>query len=582
MKAYIISRDKMSSEVLERVLNEDDFTGIRTLPPTAESMQSLRDADPTTVLFWDLDSKESSSLVKSCPSSVPIVYFGSHESIKAVGDGVKHSLRKPFSKLQVRQVLQGSLLAGVKLSTKPSTNNLAQENNLDVIKKRWQSGLATINLRRNELIQMLKATPEQLRVLIQKRGSDLVGDSRKLPVEAFPMSHALVVDPSEQNLRQLLHSLAAKCVIQADTSEDGMTGWKLLVDGHYDVLVLRWESPELGGLSFYNKLRTHERFRYLPLVVLSSKVQTQDFRLLDEDLAVSILPLPISDKALSGALSQVVSNAVLSREFISDLTGLIKDIQSVSEIASKEILANKGQAYDQVVANALKLVGDNLLEQNNFDGAEWAYSAAWRLGDRRLSLVTGYGKACLYQGKSDEALRLISVADAIAPKSVERLCLLGELELGRRRFVDAKVQFGKALVIDPESSRAEAGIRVAEELEKFEKSGMVKTPTDNFASYLNMIGITMSRAGKTVEAASYYESALIFIHKSDQQAKLYFNLGICYLRARRPVDAKNALEKAVKLSDGNLAKAQKFLIIATESMAKGAVTPDTSLDFEVI
>ncbi|MBM4250650.1 MAG: response regulator [Deltaproteobacteria bacterium] len=580
MKAYIISRDKMSSEVLERVLNEDDFVGIKTLPPTTESVQSLRDADVATVLFWDLDAKESPNLVKSCPVHVSVVFFGSHESIKAVGDGVRYALRKPFSKLQVRQVLQSSLLAGVKLHAKSQKN--PDEQSADSIKKRWQTGLASINVRRNELIQMLKATPEQLRVLVQKRGSDLAGENRKLPAAAFPMSHALVVDPSEQNLRQMLHSFAAKCVLQADTSADGMAGWQQLQDGHYDVLVLRWESPELNGLSFYNKLRTNERFRYLPVVVLSSKVQTQDFRLLDEDLAVSLLPLPISDKALSGALSQVVSNAVLSREFINDLTKVIVDIQSVSDAAGKEILLPKGQAYDQVVANALKLVGDRLLDEHNFEGAEWAYSAAWRLGDRRLSLVTGYGKACLYQGRSDDALKLISVADAIAPKSVERLCLLGEIELGRRHYGDAKLQFGKALVIDPDSRRAEAGIKVAEALESFEKSGEAKAPTDNFAAYLNMIGITLSRAGKTTDAASYYEAAMNFVHKPDQQAKLWFNLGICYLRARRPGDAKVALEHAIKLSDGKMTKAQKFLAIASEATAKGSVASDAAFDFEVI
>jgi CheY-like chemotaxis protein/Flp pilus assembly protein TadD len=580
MKAFIISRDKMSSEVLERVLIEDDFIGIKTLAPAAESMSSLREADITTVIFWDLDAKESSVLVKSCPANVPVVYFGSHESIKAVGGSARHTLRKPFSKLQVRQVLQSSLLAGVKLSAKEG--EITGEQSVDGIKKRWQSSLASITVRRNELTQMLKATPEQLRLMIQKRGSDLVGDNRKLPAEAFPMSQALLIDPSEQNLRQMLHSFAAKCVVQADTSVDGLNGWEKLQQGHYDVLVLRWESSEINGLSFYNKLRTNERFRYLPVVVLSSKVQTQDFRLLDEDLAVSLLPLPISDKALSSALSQVVSNAVLSREFIKDLTDVIVDIKTVSDAASKEIFMAKGQAYDQVVANALKIVGDRLLDQRSFEGAEWAYSAAWRLGDRRLSLVTGYGKACLFQGRGDDALRLISVADAIAPKSVERLCLLGEIELGRRRYSDAKIQFGKALTIEPDSSRAEAGIKVAEALERFEASGTEKVPTDNFAAYLNMIGITLSRTGKTGEAASYYESAMNFVHNPDQQAKLWFNLGICYLRARRSSDAKSALEKAVKLSEGKMSKAQKFLAIASEATVKGAISTDTALDFEVI
>ena len=213
-------------------------------------------------------------------------------------------------------------------------------------------------------------------------------------------------------------------MLQADVAEDGQTGWNLLATGTYDVLVLRWELAQLNGLALYNRIRVTERLRYMPVVVLSSKVQAQDFRLLDEDLAVSLLPLPIGDKALNGALSKVVSNAALSREFINDLMVLVREIQSLSSV-NKDDLSPKGRDYDELVTNALKIVGDRFLDEANFEAAEWSYSAAWRLGDRRLSLVTGYGKACMYLGKVDEAMRLISVADALAPRSVERLCLLG-------------------------------------------------------------------------------------------------------------------------------------------------------------
>jgi CheY-like chemotaxis protein len=576
LKAFVFSRDKLSFEVLERALRDDDFGDVKLLSPSLLGLESVGDFGVASVVFLDLDASDAASLTRDLPPQVPVICIGSHESIKLSAGIAKHILRKPFSKVQVQKVMRAALFEIVRLPQREAIANADESVAVNDLKRRWQQRLDAISARRSELALMLTASTDQLRILLQKSNGESLDPATRLPNVVFPMNHALIVDSSEQNARQLMHSFAAKCVMQADVAEDGQMGWNLLTTGPYDVLVLRWELAQLSGLALYNRIRVTERLRFMPVVILSSKVQAQDFRLLDEDLAVSLLPLPIGDKALSGALSKVVSNAALSREFINDLMVLVREIQSLSS-ANKYDLSPKGRDYDELVTNALKIVGDRFLDEANFEAAEWSYSAAWRLGDRRLSLVTGYGKACMFLGKVDEAMRLISVADALAPRSVERLCLLGEIELGQRHYAEARLQFGKALAIDPEMKKAEAGILVADALEKQESSGEQKPPFDQFASYLNLIGINLSRAGQTDEAVTYYESAMYFVHNPAQQAKLWFNLGICHLRARMPVEAKAAFEQAVKASGGNMTKAAKYL---ADSVDSGEKRP--SLDFELM
>ena len=576
MKAFVFSRDKLSFEVLERALRDDDFSDVKLFSPSLLGLESVGDFGLASVIFLDLDANDAASLTRDLPPQVPVICIGSHESIKRSAGIAKHILRKPFSKGQVQKVMHTALFEIVRLPQREAIANVDESGAVDDLKRRWQQRLDAISARRSELALMLTASPDQLRTLLQKSNGELLDAGSRLPNVVFPLNHALIIESSEQNARQLMHSFAAKCVMQADIAEDGQMGWNLLATGPYDVLVLRWELTELTGLALYNRIRVTERLRYMPVVVLSSKVQAQDFRLLDEDLAVSLLPLPIGDKALSGALSKVVSNAALSREFINDLMVLVREIQSLSS-ANRDDLSPRGRDYDELVTNALKIVGDRFLDEANFEAAEWSYSAAWRLGDRRLSLVTGYGKACMFLGKVDEAMRLISVADALAPKSVERLCLLGELELGQRHYAEARLQFGKALAIDPEMKKAEAGILVADALEKQESSLDHKPPFDQFASYLNLIGINLSRAGQTDEAVTYYESAMHFVHKPAQRAKLWFNLGICHLRARMPVEAKAAFEQAVKASGGTMTKAAKYLADSVELVDKRS-----SLDFELM
>ena len=576
MKAFVFSRDKLSFEVLERALRDDDFSNVKLLSPSLLGLESVGDFGLASVIFLDLDASDAASLTRDLPPQVPVICIGSHESIKRSAGIAKHILRKPFSKVQVQKVMHTALFEIVRLPQREAIANADESGVVNDLKRRWQQRLDAISARRSELALMLTASTDQLRILLQKSNDESLDAGTRLPNVVFPMNHALIVESSEQNARQLMHSFAAKCVMQADVAEDGQMGWNLLATGPYDVLVLRWELTQLSGLALYNRIRVTERFRYMPVVVLSSKVQAQDFRLLDEDLAVSLLPLPVGDKALSGALSKVVSNAALSREFINDLRVLVREIQSLSSV-NKDDLSPKGRDYDELVTNALKIVGDRFLDEANFEAAEWSYSAAWRLGDRRLSLVTGYGKACMFLGKVDEAMRLISVADALAPKSVERLCLLGELELGQRHYAEARLQFGKALAIDSEMKKAEAGILVADAIEKQESSEEHKPPFDQFASYLNLIGINLSRAGQTDEAVTYYESAMYFVHKPAQRAKLWFNLGICHLRARMPVEAKAAFEQAVKASGGTMTKAAKYLADSVELVDKRS-----SLDFELM
>ena len=576
MKAFVFSRDKLSFGVLERALRDDDFTEVKLLSPSLLGIEAVGDFGFASVIFLDLDANDAASLRRDLPPGVPVICIGSHESIKLRSGIAKHILRKPFSKVQVQKVMHATLFEVVHLPQKASIAKPDESAAAVVLKQRWQQRLDAISARRSELALMLMAPADQLRILLQSSNGELLDSGSRLPTVAFPMNHVLIIESSEQNARQLMHSFATKCVMQADVAEDGQTGWNLLATGPYDVLVLRWEVAHLSGLALYNRIRVTERFRYMPVVVLSSKVQVQDFRLFDEDLAVSLLPLPISDKALSKALSKVVSNAALSREFMHDLTELLREIQSLSS-ANTDDLSSSGRGCDELVTNALKIVGDRFLDEGNFEAAEWSYSAAWRLGDRRLSLLTGYGKVCMFLGKVDEAMRFIAVADALAPKSVERLCLLGELELGKQHFDEARLHFSKALAIDPEMKKATAGILVADALEKQESSGENKLLFEQFASYLNLIGINLSRTGHTEEAVTYYESAMYFVYNPVQQAKLWFNLGICHLRARMPIEARAAFEQAFKASGGTMIKAAKYLADSVES---GDKRP--TLDFEMM
>ena len=562
----------MTSDVLTRALAEDNFSPVELLDPNLAALQNAGGNLQDSAYFFDLDAEESVDLIASLPVDANIIEFGAHESAQKSTKASRLYLRKPFDKLQIQKALQGSLLANIRLPLAAASSATSNDN----LKRKWQRCLESISVRHKQLAQMLTATPDQLRMMLNQRAVDLNANPPPLPMAALPIHHALIIEPSEQNARQMMHHLAGKCVMQADFAPDGANGWDMLESGPYDVVVLRWEMSDINGLTLYNRIRMAERLRYAPVVVLSAKLQSQDFRLLDEDLAVALIALPMQEKTVGQALAKVISNAALSREFLAPLVTLVHEIRQ-GAVFNKEDWAPKERDYLDLVTNALRVVGEQFLVAQDFKSAEWAFATAWRLGDRRLSLVTGYGKACLRQGKNDLARRLLAAADALAPKSVERLCLLGELELEAHNPGDAKAFFEKASVIDPANKKAISGRRIADAFANVGVDALAQAPVNNFVSYLNLVGVNLARSGDTDEAQNYYQAAMHFVYDQAHAAKLWFNLGICHLRARQQSDARAAFRQAYDISGGTMIKAAKYLDDELPEQLQRA-----SLDYELL
>jgi tetratricopeptide (TPR) repeat protein len=176
-----------------------------------------------------------------------------------------------------------------------------------------------------------------------------------------------------------------------------------------------------------------------------------------------------------------------------------------------------------------------------------------------LSLATGYARACHQAGDHQTARRLLATADALAPQNVERLCLLGEVDLCMRRPETARRRFLAALAIDANARKARAGAFVAESAMEPDAAFVDAAQRLPFASYLNLIGIDLSRAGNLQHAARYYKAAMVFVRNPDDLVKLWFNLGLCYLRGRSAAEAGAAFARAHALSGGTFERVAKYL-----------------------
>lgn len=562
MKAILVTTDKMSQEVLRTSLVKQGFAESDIIVPELSKASGLDGHLDSALFFLDMDLVEARSLLEQWEKSAHVIAFGMVDSKKKLTGGYPEHrfILKPFSSDRIQSIIKQILMSSVSLTDKPLPPVNDNVTSADVLKE-WERLKSEIKAERGRVTGLLHATPDQLKTMLlasaamQSQASDGASSSLMVPSDLLPIRSVLIVEKDDTVAQSLIRFLTSKCVLGADICKDGRSAWSKLQEGSYDLVVLSWEATEMSGLAFYNRMRVLSKLKNVPILVTSNHVSQGDFRLLDDDRLAALVERPIQEKIFLTKIDEIVTAALMSSKFLTRVVDVVSKIMSKGLIKSFRNVFEK----DELLMHALKLVGDRAIKEQKFVSAESAYALAWSLGDHRLSLVTGYAKACMYQGRSEEARKLLLTADVLAPKSVERLCLLGELELTHQKPKEAKVKFDSALNIDSGSVKAMAGQNLSEAIFQEDPNGEKALPADQFPSYLNLVGISLSQSNQTDKALSYYRSALMFIREKDKQASVWFNLGMCHMRAGDQAQAQVAFNSAINLSEGKHVKADRYV-----------------------
>jgi two-component system sensor histidine kinase and response regulator WspE len=86
---------------------------------------------------------------------------------------------------------------------------------------------------------------------------------------------ALVVDDSA-TVREVERQILVRMGFEVATAVDGMDGWNALRAGRFDLVVSDIDMPRMNGIEFVRTLRADERFRALPVIVVSYKDREED------------------------------------------------------------------------------------------------------------------------------------------------------------------------------------------------------------------------------------------------------------------------------------------------------------------
>lgn len=340
--------------------------------------------------------------------------------------------------------------------------------------------------------------------------------------------------------------------------EDGQSAWEALSKRRFKLVILDWKVPKLSGLALFNRIRQHPKLLRLPIIAISGFINRKDWRLLGEFPFTCLLEKPFSQDRLMNAAQELFNEV----KWFQRSKRLID--HTLSQVESK----HRGQDIAERIVTLIKDAPNpvpigihfarRLFAINELKRATLVLEALLKLEKDCLIAHTELARIFLKQNDATSASKILKQAQALSPDNVERLYLLGQANMQSMNLAEAHTEFARILEIDRQHQGARHGMKVQERTQDFLRSSGMQASTASFASLMNGIGIDMVRKGKFNEGIEHYTQAWRYLQSENDRARLAFNLGLGYLRWKKPAEGYSWLNKSCDLSNDSFAKAKEY------------------------
>ena len=374
----------------------------------------------------------------------------------------------------------------------------------------------------------------------------------------FPES-ALILDDDEVFLKTV-SLYAKKTGIQSfETFTDCDSVWGALRKNSYDIMLLDWKLPgKVSGLALFNRIRRRSKLSLSPVLVISGFVEKDDFRLLDEFPCTALLEKPFTFQAFTDKIKGLWTEYQWYLKNLKVVQGAFTTCEHDPEKAVPMFMGIIKNSPNPVPLTTV--VGKFLSDQGCIDQAEPIFLSVLKYDAKNVFAMSELAKIYYKQNRIDEAINILGAAHEISPHNMERLCFSGQLEVTKGNTENAKAKFAKALEIDEEDTKARSGMLIAGNATEFFSSAANSiSVTKNFASLMNIIGISKIKAGSYKDGLTQYLAALNFLDDPTDQARVMFNVGLGHLKNKNVGKASKWFQRAALAGGKSFDKPGKYL-----------------------
>lgn len=377
-------------------------------------------------------------------------------------------------------------------------------------------------------------------------------------------------DPaSAANTEQLLLSAGVLHVEVFSQSDKGLIAIR---SGEFDAAVLDWNlKGSVPCIAVLNRIRrTHEQV-YFPMIVTTGIVKRDELRMIQDFQCIRILEKPLRQQAATEGLRTTVSEQrwyVSNEKRIAEAFALVPGDPKAALSTISRIIQNSPNPAPLAI-----IAGRHLANMKFYLQAQSIYDDILRRDPKHLQALNAKARLMAKMGRKKEALAVLMRAQELSPKSIDRLGLMGDLEISLRHPQAAIEHFQSALGLDSKDLKSKVGLKVAQNYSvvvDLQAGGTRDEPS--VAKLINNLGVQLSHRGEFEKALKYYLISFAFMANDDLQSKVSFNLGLGFKKWGKPSQAKYWLMRAVSLAGGTYIKAERHLV-GMEHVAPAAGLP---------
>lgn len=387
-------------------------------------------------------------------------------------------------------------------------------------------------------------------------------------------SKVLIVDDDPTQCSAMTKLLKDKGATEVVAVENGEEGWKLLQKISFDFIILDWKMMPLSGANLLHRIRADKLLVETPVLVVSGYIKKRDFSFAEEYLFTSMIEKPFDGFFILRKIKDLMKerhwydkekaqiNAVIEKtsdDKQTPLEGLYKIIATSPRLVSICLYAAR-RFFERGDMECAKFLIKNLLEKN----------------PHCVLAHTMLGKIYLHQRNFDDALTSLTEAQKLSPENPERLCALGNANLQMLRTEEASEYFSQAQKLDPTFEKATSGIELSENVNSYLSDNDLAIAPTSFASLLNAIGVAMVRKQDYEKGLKHYESAIKYLDQDVLQSRLAFNLGLGFLRWKRPAEALKWFDTSARLGGDQFNKGSQYV----EKLKNGIMPTTPDIDTE--
>ena len=542
MDTKVFSIDRSIQVVLNHALGEYGFTDIAYHEPSKNLLTNRNERADLIIIDTDdwceLDPKLNKGgilLLSSNPQRLDEKFRGHARAVPMV--------IKPFSleKLHagINQVIFNQ--TEMELALNHNTAGTLSSRSKDLLTELEDN----ITQYRKKLEMILGSNKDSLKAMFH---------SGKLTPADFLIKKVLVVETDRDFSNILINYLRNIGVFEVEQVSLGLQAWQLLRKETYNLVVLDWGLQDMSSRALYNRMRSDDKMRYLPVCITLSGVEPDDDRDIEDDYCAGHIKKPFQQKLFAEVVGKIVLQSQMSTQFSKEVHAFLTCAIEESFDFSRIKADLKG-----FFAVALRRIGQVLIYKDELAYAEEVFKIAWQMGDVGVTTMTNLARIYHLGKKHDDAKLIIKRATVMGPGNLERLCLQGEIGLHLGDNELAQKSFQAAFQTDRSNQKAIAGLELSRSLDIHSDSVAAFAEAKGAAPF-NLLGIKLARDGKFKEALTYYKQSIQFAHTRMDRAKVLFNIGLCYKRAGLADQATIAFQKSYQISGNTFKKALDYIV----------------------